>query len=128
LLAGWEVVAVALCHRALAWQPGGLPTSLFRPLHGGGQSEWRHDLGKNYWGWLYINLLFNREDLRGQGYGRQLLTLAEEEARQRGAIHAFFDTFSFQTSDYYKKHGYRVFGELTDFPQGHTRYYMTKTL
>jgi hypothetical protein len=41
---------------------------------------------------------------------------------------AFFDTFSFQAPEFYKQHGYRVFGELKDFPPDHTRYYMTKQL
>lgn len=85
-------------------------------------------IGEIYWGWLYINLLFVREDLRGQGYGHQLLSQAEVEARKRGATHAFFDTFSFQAPEFYTQHGYRVFGELKDFPPGHTRYYMTKQL
>lgn len=85
-------------------------------------------IGEIYWGWLYINLLFVREDLRGQGYGHQLLEQAEEAARQRGVRHVFFDTFSFQAPQFYLAHGYRVFGELEDFPPGHTRYYMTRDL
>lgn len=85
-------------------------------------------IGEIYWGWFYINLLFVKEELRGQGYGHQLLTLAEEAARQRGAKNAFFDTFSFQAPKFYKQHGYRIFGELPDFPPGQTRYYMTKQL
>ncbi len=85
-------------------------------------------IGEIYWGWFYLNLLFVREDLRGQGYGHRLLTQAEDEARKLGASQAFFDTFSFQAPEFYKKHGYQVFGELKDFPPGHTRYYMTKQL
>jgi len=65
---------------------------------------------------------------RGRGYGHRLLTLAEEEGRKRGAEHAYLDTFSFQAPDFYKQHGYHVFGELSDFPQGHRRYYLTKQL
>ncbi len=85
-------------------------------------------IGEIYWGWLYINLLFIQDELRRQGYGHKLLTQAEEAARQRGATHVFFDTFSFQSPEFYKQHGYQVFGELKDFPPGHTRYYMTKQL
>jgi GNAT superfamily N-acetyltransferase len=85
-------------------------------------------IGETYWGWLYINLLFVKEELRGQGFGHQLLTLAEDEARQRGVKNVFFDTFSFQAPDFYRQHGYRVFGELKDFPPGHSRFYMTKEL
>ena len=53
-------------------------------------------IGETHWNWFYINLMFVKEDLRGQGYGRHLLTLAEDEARRRGAKHAYLDTFSFQ--------------------------------
>jgi len=54
--------------------------------------------------------------------------IAEDEARHRGAKNAYLDTFSFQAPDFYKKHGYRVFGELQDFPPGHQRHFLTKRL
>ncbi len=85
-------------------------------------------IGEIYWNWFYINLLFLKEEVRGQGHGHSLLTTAEEEARKRGANHAFLDTFSFQAPEFYKQHGYQVFGELKDFPPGHQRYYMMKQL
>lgn len=81
-----------------------------------------------YWDWLYIDLMWMKDDLRGLGYGSRLLILAEDEARKRGAKHAFLDTFSFQAPGFYHKHGYHVFGELQDFPQGCQRYFMTKQL
>lgn len=81
-----------------------------------------------YWDWLYVDLMWMRAELRGQGYGHELLTRVEEEARRRGAKQAFLDTFSFQAPGFYEKHGYRVFGELADFPHGHRRFYMTKEL
>ena len=85
-------------------------------------------LGEVYWGWFYIDLLWVKEELRGLGYGHRLLVHAEEEARQRGAKNAYLDTFSFQAPDFYKGHGYRVFGELADFPPGQQRYFLTKRL
>ena len=85
-------------------------------------------VGSTYWGWFYVDLLWVREDLRGQGFGHRLLDAAEEEARQRGAANAYLDTFSFQAPAFYERQGYRVFGELPDFPAGHTRYFMTKAL
>jgi GNAT superfamily N-acetyltransferase len=81
-----------------------------------------------YWDWLYIDLMWMKEELRGCGYGSRLLTLVEDEARNRGAKNAFLDTFSFQAPGFYQKHGYKVFGELQDFPQGCQRYFMTKQL
>ena len=85
-------------------------------------------IGETHWDWLYISLMFIKEDLRRRGYGNRLLTMAEEEARRRGARKAYLDTFSFQAPDFYKKHGYEVFGTLQDFPTGHQRYYLKKEL
>jgi GNAT superfamily N-acetyltransferase len=85
-------------------------------------------IGITYWDWLYIDLMWLPVEFRGRGYGSQLLLLAEEEARRRGAKHVYLDTFSFQAPGFYEKHGYRVFGELQDFPAGHQRYFLTKQL
>lgn len=85
-------------------------------------------IGATYWGWFYIDLLWVREDFRGRGFGHRLLTIAENEARKRGANNAYLDTFSFQAPDFYRQHGYQVFGELQDFPTGHQRYFLTKQL
>lgn len=85
-------------------------------------------IGVVYWDWFSIDLIWVREDLRGRGYGHELLVLAEDEARERGARHAHLDTFSFQAPEFYQRHGYQVFGELRDFPAGHRRLYMTKAL
>jgi GNAT superfamily N-acetyltransferase len=85
-------------------------------------------IGMTYWNWLYINLMWIQEDLRGRGFGKQLMDLAEEEGRKRGAQHAYLDTFTFQAPEFYKKLGYREFGKLEDFPPGHTRYFLTKDI
>ncbi|MCB8953502.1 MAG: GNAT family N-acetyltransferase [Ardenticatenales bacterium] len=85
-------------------------------------------IGTTYWHWLHVSLMWIKAEYRGLGYGSRLLRLAEEEALQRGARQAYLDTFSFQAPDFYKKHGYHVFGVLEDFPTGHQRYFMTKSL
>lgn len=85
-------------------------------------------IGATHWDWLHIDLMWVEDELRGRGYGHRLLKLAEDEARGRGAKHAYLDTFSFQAPEFYIKHGYRVFGELKDFPTGHQRYFLTKKL
>jgi len=81
-----------------------------------------------YWDWLFVDLMWIKEELRGCGYGHRLLAMVEDEARKLGAKSVYLDTFSFQAPDFYKKHGYHVFGELHDFPTGHQRYFMTKAL
>ena len=84
--------------------------------------------GVVYWDWFSLDLMLIQEEFRGRGYGHRLLVLAEEEARKRGAKYVHLDTFSFQAPDFYRQHGYEVFGALEDFPAGHQRYYMTKQL
>jgi len=37
-------------------------------------------------------------------------------------------TFRGNFPNFYKQHGYQVFGELQDFPPGHQRYFLTKQL
>ena len=68
------------------------------------------------------------EDLRGQGYRQKLLDLVEEEDRKRGASYAYPDTSIFWAPDFYKKFDYQAFGKLEDFPPGHTRYFLMKSL
>ncbi|HET6446991.1 MAG TPA: GNAT family N-acetyltransferase, partial [candidate division Zixibacteria bacterium] len=79
-------------------------------LHGSDSEIVGGVLGEVYWGWFYVDLLWVKEDLRGQGYGHRLLAMAEDEARKRGAKNAYLDTFSFQAPEFYKDHGYHVFG------------------
>ncbi len=97
-------------------------------VYGPGQEVVGGVVGEVFWGWLFIELLWVRDELRGRGYGHRLLEAVEEEACKRGARHAYLDTFSFQAPDFYKRHGYRVFGELPDFPPGHHRFFFTKEL
>jgi ribosomal protein S18 acetylase RimI-like enzyme len=85
-------------------------------------------LGEIYWDWFHLDLLWVKEEFRRRGYGHRLLIAAEDEARRRGAKNVFLDTFSFQAPDFYKRYGYRVFGELEDFPRGRQRYFLTKQL
>ncbi len=83
-------------------------------------------LGETYWDWFHLDLLWVKDELRGRGFGHRLLTLAEDEARQRGAKNAYIDKFSFQAPDFYEQNGYQVFGELQNFPPGHQRYFLKK--
>lgn len=85
-------------------------------------------LGEVHWGWLYVDLLWIKEEFRRKGHGANLMERLEHEARRRGAEHAYLDTFSFQAPEFYSQLGYEVFGELAGFPQGHQRFYMKKQL
>lgn len=80
------------------------------------------------WQWLMVEDFWLHADLRRRGYGSQLLTRAEEEARTRGCLRSQLTTFSFQARDFYEKFGYRVVGEMVDFPPGETYYWLRKEL
>lgn len=80
------------------------------------------------WGWLHIKEFWVASDLRGKGLGSQILLAAEAEARRRGCNSAFLDTFDFQAKPFYERLGYRQWGSLAEFPEGHTRFFMMKPL
>jgi GNAT superfamily N-acetyltransferase len=85
-------------------------------------------LGKQLWGWLYVEILWVEEALRGGGLGSRLLGQAEAEARELGCTRALLDTFEFQALPFYERRGYSVFGVLENFPPGYRRYYLSKPL
>ena len=85
-------------------------------------------LGGTWWHWLYINILWVHDDLRGQDFGTDLMRAAEQEVLKRGCHSVYVDTHSFQALPFYQKLGYAVFGELADFPPGHIRYFLQKQL
>jgi GNAT superfamily N-acetyltransferase len=76
--------------------------------------------------WLFIELLFVPEPLRGRGLGRELLARAEREATRRGCIGAWLETLSPQARTLYERCGYSVFGETPDFPPGNARTFLSK--
>jgi GNAT superfamily N-acetyltransferase len=84
--------------------------------------------GEIYWNWLTIYLLIIPRNLRGQGVGSSLLQRAEALARQYGCIGVYLDTFSFQTPDFYRMHGYEAFGELSCYPNANARIFLRKLL
>jgi GNAT superfamily N-acetyltransferase len=84
--------------------------------------------GRSAYEWLFLELLFVPEQLRGSGVGTQLMRQAEEIARQRGLTGIWLDTFAFQALGFYKKLGYTIFGELKDHPRGISQYWLQKRL
>jgi GNAT superfamily N-acetyltransferase len=84
--------------------------------------------GRSAYEWLFVELLFVPEHLRGSGVGTQLIRQAEDIARERGLTGIWLDTFAFQALGFYKKLGYTVFGELKDHPRGISQYWLQKRL
>jgi GNAT superfamily N-acetyltransferase len=84
--------------------------------------------GRSSLGLLFLDLVYLPKTLRGGGLGSRLLAAAEEEGRRRGCKAAVLLTISFQAPGFYKKHGWRVFGEIPCDPPGTSRFFMTKEL
>jgi GNAT superfamily N-acetyltransferase len=84
--------------------------------------------GRSSLGLLFLDLVYLPTSMRGGGLGQRLLAMAEEEGRKRGCKRAVLYTISFQAPDFYKKYGWRVFGEIPCDPPGTSRIFMTKEL
>lgn len=84
--------------------------------------------GRTYWRWLYVELLFVPDELRGHDFGARLLGAAESEARTRECVGAWLDTFAFQAPGFYERQGYQRFGELPGYPPGFSRMFFAKQL
>lgn len=84
--------------------------------------------GFTAWGWLFIQMLYIPDTLRGTGMAGNILARAEEEAKARGCHGAWIDTFNPQALRAYLRQGYEIFGELQDFPEGRTRSFLRKNL
>ena len=80
------------------------------------------------WNCLYIDVLWVKEEFRGEGYGSVLLNEVEKISKEKGCKLIHLDTFDFQAKDFYLKNGYKVFGVLDDCPLEHKRYYMKKNI
>lgn len=78
------------------------------------------------WEWLYVKILWVQDDLRGQGLGSELLERAEQIARERGCLGACLSSFNFQAPEFYVRHGYAVFGQIEEYPQGSSLNFLSK--
>lgn len=85
-------------------------------------------LAATHWDWLHVTHLWIDDGARGRGLGRRLLLAAEAEARARGCRHVHLETLSFQARGFYESLGYQVYGELADYPPGHTRFSLARHL
>jgi GNAT superfamily N-acetyltransferase len=84
--------------------------------------------GHGSFDWLFVELLFVPEELKGQGHGTRLMAEIETFARSHNLIGIWLDTFSFQARPFYEKLGYSVFGTIDNHPIGGQRFFMQKRL
>jgi GNAT superfamily N-acetyltransferase len=82
--------------------------------------------GRTAYDWLFIELLFVPEAMRGRSEGSKIVRKAEQIARERGCVGAWVDTFSFQSRPFYERLGYSLFGQIDDHPVGGARWFLQK--
>jgi GNAT superfamily N-acetyltransferase len=84
--------------------------------------------GRFSYDWLFVELLFIPESLRGSGLGSRILLQAEQIATGHGCTGAWLDTYEFQAKGFYEKLGFSLFGSLDDHPRGMSRFFLQKRL
>ncbi|MEH6938928.1 GNAT family N-acetyltransferase [Bacillus sp. JJ664] len=77
---------------------------------------------------LHVDFLWVDESQRGTGYGSNLLHKIEDLAKEKKCRLIVLDSFSFQAPEFYKKHGYKEFGVLNDYPEGFSQHFFEKRL
>src|SRR4051812_10638975 len=73
--------------------------------------------GLSGWTWggcMEVESRWVREGQRGTGLGTQLLAAAEAEGIARGCTQIVLGTHSFQAPEFYKRHGYEIYGAVDD--------------
>lgn len=80
------------------------------------------------WDWIYIDELWVADTCRGLGYGKLLLEKAEDYARDEELSGIWLWTQSWQAPKFYEQMGYVEFTRFENFPKGHSRIGLRKTL
>jgi GNAT superfamily N-acetyltransferase len=75
-----------------------------------------------------MEVVYTDDSVRGTGLGREMMLLAEAEAKRLGAREAWLYTMSFQAKPFYEKLGYSQFAELNWLDGQHKRHFMRKDL
>ncbi len=81
-----------------------------------------------FWNYCITELLWLSEEARGHRLGSKLMHEAEAYAKSKGFQYIRTETLDFQAKAFYEKLGYKVFGELSEYPKGHITYCLVKTL
>jgi len=81
-------------------------------------------VGMIYWNLMEIEDFYISQSHRSKGYGKELLLKAIDIAHEKRLNYILLRTYSFQAKDFFYKYGFRVIGEITDYPPGDSFYIM----
>ena len=76
--------------------------------------------GRLRWGWLYVEVLWVADHLRGQGHGARLLVRAEDYARHHGGIAVHLESAP-DALGFYERLGYEVTAVVDGYPRAGLR-------
>ena len=82
--------------------------------------------GYTIFGTMFVEGLWVAEKYRGQGYGIDLLSHAEELAKEKGCIAGQGACFTFQNIEFFKKQGYGFYGHTDAYPNDVKEYFIIK--
>jgi len=122
------VVANGLVAYNASHSNGDTPNYLFITVRGSDDGIVGGLVGATYLQWLQVQAVWIADELRGLGYGTELMKAAETEAVRRNCPRVFLETLSFQALPFYEKRGYKIVSQLAGFPPGGCRYALTKEL
>lgn len=83
-------------------------------------------IGYITYNWYFLDLLYVNEKYRGKEIGTKLIKKIEEIAKELKLTGVRMETWDFQALDFYKKMGYKIFGEIKDCPPGTICYFLSK--
>jgi GNAT superfamily N-acetyltransferase len=84
--------------------------------------------GRIFWNWLYAGLVWVEKPFRSSGIGKDIMTRAEEKARDLGLAGIYLWTQNWQAPGFYSKLGFEQFVMFENFPPGYSRIGFKKCL
>lgn len=84
--------------------------------------------GSTFWDFFDLRFFWLDDSLRGQGWGKKILQMAEDECRKRACLGITCDTSSFQSLPFYQSQGFEIMGTLKERPPQYESYFLQKKL
>ena len=85
-------------------------------------------VGSIYWNLMEIEDFYISQSHRNMGLGKDLLFKAIDIAHEKKLNYILLRTYSFQAKNFFYNYGFRVIGEITDYPPGDSYYIMKLAL
>lgn len=84
--------------------------------------------GVTYYGSLYVDMLWLKEELRGHGLGKKIMMEAERIGKERNCTFATVNTMDWEGLSFYQKIGYYIEFVREGYQKNSTMYFLRKEL